>query len=303
MEQLYILTSRNLKIYFRDKASVFFSLLSMLIIIFLMTFFLGDVNVNSIIDGLSQLPNRNTVTDKTNAELLIYLWSGAGILSINSITVTISVYSALVRDKVSAKISSIYTSPMSRTMIALSYIVSAWIASVFVCFVTLIVFEMIGLTKGLSLFSFITHLKIIGLILINSLTYTSLMYFIVQFVKSEGAWSGIGTVISTLVGFLGGIYVPIGSLSSVIVNLIQCTPVIYGTAMFREVMCEDIMNTLFDGVSSDIVSIYSQTMGIQLTLFNQEMTLSMELCIMLICAILFMLLSVCLLKYTHKTDR
>jgi len=154
MEQLYILTSRNLKIYFRDKASVFFSLLSMLIIIFLMTFFLGDVNVNSIIDSLSQLPGRNTATDKANAELLIYLWSGAVILSINSITVTISVYSALVRDKVSAKISSIYTSPMPRLYIALSYIASAWIASVFVCLVTLIVFELIGLTKGLSLFFF-----------------------------------------------------------------------------------------------------------------------------------------------------
>ena len=303
MEQLYILTSRNLKVYFRDKASVFFSLLSMLIIIFLMTFFLGDVNVDSILEGLSQLPGRNATTDRNNAELLIYLWSGAGILSINSITVTISVYSALVRDKVSAKISSIYTSPMPRLFIALSYIASAWIASVFVCLVTLIIFELIGLTKGLSLFSLITHIKIIGLIFINSLTYTSLMYFIVQFVKSEGAWSGIGTVISTLVGFLGGIYVPIGSLSSVIVDMIHCTPVIYGTAMFREIMCADMMNTLFNDVSSDIVSIYSHTMGIQLTVFDQEISQFNELCIMLTCAILFMLLSVCLLKYTQKTDR
>lgn len=124
-----------------------------------------------------------------------------------------------------------------------------------------------------------------------------------QFVKSEGAWSGIGTVISTLVGFLGGIYVPIGSLSSVIVDMIHCTPVIYGTAMFREIMCTEMMNTLFDNVSSDIVSIYSHTMGIQLTLFDQEISQPNELCIMLTCAILFMLLSVCLLKYTQKTDR
>ena len=49
MRQFITLTGRNLKLYLRDKGAVFFSLLSMLIVIGLMVFFLGDMSVNSII--------------------------------------------------------------------------------------------------------------------------------------------------------------------------------------------------------------------------------------------------------------
>ena len=54
MSQLSIITSRNLKQYLRDKGAIFFSLLSMFIVILLMFFFLGDSNTNSITDLLSQ---------------------------------------------------------------------------------------------------------------------------------------------------------------------------------------------------------------------------------------------------------
>jgi len=42
------LTIRNLKVYFRDKISVFFSFLSVIIIISLYALFLGNVQVESI---------------------------------------------------------------------------------------------------------------------------------------------------------------------------------------------------------------------------------------------------------------
>ena len=48
MSQLFVITSRNLKQYLRDKGAIFFSLLSMFIVIVLMFFFLGDANVDSI---------------------------------------------------------------------------------------------------------------------------------------------------------------------------------------------------------------------------------------------------------------
>ena len=48
MEQYLSLTKRNLKIYLKDKGAVFFSLLSMAIVICLMLFFLGDMTINAI---------------------------------------------------------------------------------------------------------------------------------------------------------------------------------------------------------------------------------------------------------------
>ena len=72
MEQFLIFTDRNLKLYFRDRATVFFSLLSMIITIALMVFFLGNMNIDVITDLLGQFPNRDYVEDEKNARLLIY---------------------------------------------------------------------------------------------------------------------------------------------------------------------------------------------------------------------------------------
>lgn len=50
-----IMVKRNLKIYFQDKAAVFFSMLSVIIIFALYIFFIGD----SISSGLKFLPHPN----------------------------------------------------------------------------------------------------------------------------------------------------------------------------------------------------------------------------------------------------
>ena len=58
-----------MKLYLRDKGEVFFSLLSMLVVICLMIFFLGDMNVETIVDNLKEIPNQDASEDKKNAEL------------------------------------------------------------------------------------------------------------------------------------------------------------------------------------------------------------------------------------------
>ena len=63
------LVKRNIRIYLRDRGAVFFSLLSMLIVILLMILFLGDMNISAITDMLSQLPGRDAEQDEKNARL------------------------------------------------------------------------------------------------------------------------------------------------------------------------------------------------------------------------------------------
>ncbi len=303
MEQFMAITGRNLKIYLRDKGAVFFSLLSMLIVIVLMVFFLGDMNVENITDMLSGIPGRDAVEDKENAERLILAWTCAGILSINAVTVTLASYSVMIKDRVSGKLNSIYTAPVSRGVIAFGYIASAWIASVFVCSVTLGLTEVYCVMQGLEAFSAMVHLKLLGMIMVNSFTYAALMYLIALLAKTEGAWSGIGTVIGTLVGFLGGIYIPIGALSEGIGNLMKCTPVIYGTAMFRKIMTEDILAKTFTDIPTEYITEYKDVMGIELMVADNTMTIPEEIGILSMFGIVFFVIGICVLKYSKKTDR
>lgn len=303
MEQFAVLTGRNLKLYFRDKGAVFFSLLSMLIVICLMMFFLGDMNVESIVDVLADIPGRNAAEDEKNAKLLILTWTCAGIISINAVTVTLAVYSVMIKDKVTGKINSLYTSPIGRLTIAGSYVAAAGIASVCVCVLTLFLTEAYCVMVGMEWYSFATHMKLIGMIMVNSFVYAALMYWLALVARTEGAWSGIGTVTGTLVGFLGGIYIPIGALAPIVGNIMKCTPVIYGTAMFRSVMTEEIVERTFDGLPHEVIAEYRETMGISLQVFGKELGVNAEWLLLLLCGIIFLTIGVCMLKFGKKTDR
>lgn len=303
MEQFITFTGRNLKSYFRDKGSVFFSLLSMLIVIFLMVFFLGDMYIENTVNVLSDFPGRNEVADRKNAELLILIWNFAGILSINAVTVTLAVYSVMLKDRVTGKLGSIYTAPVSRGIITGGYMAAAWIASVLVCTVTLFLTEIYGIIKGMEAFSFVTHMQLMGLIMVNSFVYAAFMYILAMIAKTEGAWSGIGTVIGTLVGFLGGIYVPIGSLAKSIGTIMKCTPVIYGTAMFRNIMTKDIAEAAFSGVPEEVLEEYRIVTGIHLELFDRTVGITEEWVGLFVCGILLLAVGIMMLKYGRKADR
>lgn len=303
MEQFFAITGRNLKIYFRDKGAVFFSLLSMIIVICLMLFFLGDMNVESITEILEQFPGRDAAADEKNAELLILSWTCAGIISINAVTVTLSVHSAVIKDRLSGRLNSIYTSPVSRGIIAAGYMSAAWIASVCVCVITLFLTEIYGVVKGLEVFSFTVHVELIGMIMVNSFVYAVFMYLVALIARTEGAWSGLGTVVGTLVGFLGGIYIPIGALSETVGTIMKCTPVIYGTSMFRSVMMRDVLDTTFSGLPDELVTEYCTAMGIRLEIFDKEIGITGEWTLLLLCGIIFLIIGVCVLKYSRKTDR
>lgn len=303
MNQLFVITSRNLKQYLRDKGAIFFSLLSMFIIILLMFFFLGDANVTAITDLLSQFPGRDTEQDKQNAKLLVLAWTCAGMVSINAVTVTQASLSYMIKDRESGKLNSIYTAPVSRMIIAAGYVLAAWISSVIVCTATLLISEVYCITQGMAAFSLISHLKLIGMIAANSFTYATLMYLVAAMVKSGGAWGGLGTIIGTLVGFLGGIYFPIGQLADAIAVIMKCTPVIYGTALFRSEMTAVVLADTFEGIPNEVVAEFSRVMGIDLTVGDHVLTIPQELLILLFCGIVFLICGAAAVRFSKKADR
>ena len=292
-----------MKIYLRDRGAVFFSLLSAFIVIGLMVFFLGDMNIKGITGMLEKFPGRDAAQDEKNAKALVFSWTGAGILAINAMTVTQACFSGMIKDRVSGKLNAIYTAPVSRLKIAAGYIAAAWVSSVIVCVLTLGITEVYGVLQGMAPYSILTHLQLLGLMMVNSLVFATMMYPVVLLAKTEGAWSGLGIVIGTLVGFLGGIYIPIGSLSDSIAALMKCTPVIYSTALFRSVMNAEIIEETFTGVPIEVVTEYRQVMGVDLQIGGHSLTVTEEWLLLFFCGILFFVIGACMLRYGKKTDR
>ena len=303
MNQLLTITSRNLKQYLRDQGAIFFSLLSMIIIIVLMFFFLGDTNADGILDMLGQFPGRDAAVDKENAKLLMLAWTCAGMVSINAVTVTQASLSYMIKDRESGKLNSIYTAPVGRFIIAAGYVLAAWISSVIICTATLLISEVYCVSQGLEPFSVLSHLKLIGMIAANSFTYATLMYLVAALVKSNGAWGGLGTIVGTLVGFLGGIYLPIGQLADGIAIVMKSTPVIYGTALFRSEMTAAITETTFEGLPSEVSTEFNRIMGTELTIGDHVLTTGEEVAILLICGAVFLICGALVVRFSKKADR
>ena len=303
MSQFVELVKRNMRIYLRDRGAVFFSLMSMVVVIVLMLFFLGDMNVNALTGFLKDIQGRDAAEDEKNAKLVVLMWTCSGIISINAVTVTLSSLAAMIKDRTTGKINAIYTSPVSRVVISAGYICSAWLSSVVVCTATLAITEVYCVMQGAEAFSFIVHLKLLGMITVNSFTYAAIMYIAAIAAKTEGAWSGLGTIVGTLVGFLGGIYLPIGSIADGIASAMKCTPVIYSTVMFRNVMTKPVLESLFSDVPQDMLNEYSDVMGITLNAFNNEITVTTSLIILLVCGLAFLMLGAFLIGLKKKTDR
>lgn len=263
MREVYYITKRNCQVFFRDKAAVFFSILSMLIVLGLMVIFLGSMNSRSVVNVLAEYGGiRDTAKDEKNAEYLIQLWTLAGILAVNSVTVTLTVMGNMVQDETRKRIMAFYVTPVNRIKLTLGYIFSAWLVGIIMCVLTLGVGELYFWINGNDLLPVKCLLQLCGMICANTFTFSALGYLMALFIHSDSAWSGLLTVIGTLVGFVGGIYIPVGSLSGAVQNVLKCLPVLHGVSMMRQVASQEALENTFRGLPEQVTDIFSKEMGI-----------------------------------------
>jgi multidrug/hemolysin transport system permease protein len=291
MNVLFELTKRNVKIFLRDKSAVFFSFLSVIIIIGLYVLFLGDMQVKGIeqeighVEGLKWLVNG---------------WIMSGIVVVNTVTITLGALNTIIKDRESNVLDDLFSSPISRYKIVLSYIFSSWIVAIFLTIITFIVAEIFIINGGGHLLPIIDMIKALGIIIISVISSSAIMFFFMTFIKTISALSVLSTIIGTIIGFLGGIYIPMGVLSNGVQNVIKLFPPAHAVTIMRQLFLEQPMAIAFDGAPSKFITEYKETYGITMNAFGYETTyLSMVIYLMLT-AIIFYILSAFRIKKMIK---
>lgn len=304
MKKVYYLLKRNILLYVRDHVSVFFSILSMLIVLALMVVFLGNMNSENVVYALDQLGGvRDTATDEKNASYLIQMWTLAGILEVNAVTITLTVMGTMVQDEVKNRLASFYMAPVKRIKIALGYILSAWMVGILMCVLTLVLGEVYMVTCGHPLLTAMDFLKLFGMIVLNTFTYASLSYLLALFIHSESAWSSIMTIIGTLVGFVGAIYLPMSMLPEGVGSVLKCLPVLHGAAMMRMVCTEEAIATTFAGLPEMAGDAFREEMGVSVIMNGKEVSLQYQLIFLILCAIIAIIVSAWISKGRKLKDR
>jgi ABC-2 type transporter. len=282
-----VLIRRNLKLFFRDRSAVLFSLLAIFIIIALYAVFLGDVWLNDSMKGIK------------NADVLMNTWLVAGLLAVASVTTTMGAFGVMIDDKVRKIDKDFNSAPIKRSSITAGYIGNAFLIGVIMSVVTVFISEIYIVLNGGLWIAPPALLKVILLVFFTTMTNTSIVCFIVSFFNSHSAFSTASTIIGTLIGFLTGIYLPIGALPESVQTVIKLFPVSHAASLFRQVLMEDSMQSAFAEIPVKYLTEFKEYMGITYRFGSFEVSQWLSILILALTAAVFYSLS--LLNMSRKS--
>ena len=283
---MIIFASRVLKIYLRDKTADFFSLLSSFIIIGLYILFLGETYSSSF----EQIGNIHQLMDQ---------WVMAGLLATTSVSTSVATLSVMVDDQYQKRQKDFYCTPIKKTALAGGYFMASLIISFFLSLITLFFAQIYILINKGSWFSFSVYMQIIVILLLTVLMNSSMMFFISSFFKSNHAFSTATSIIGTLIGFLTGIYIPIGTLPEIIQWVIKIFPTSHGAVLLRQTMMNSTMNQSFQQLPQTAVVEFQNILGITYQFENITLTPICHYFYLIIFTIIFFIGAV----YIHSRQR
>ncbi len=246
------LAKRNVLCYFRDRAAVVFSMMAVIIVIMLYLLFLRNILIESYpdMDGMSGL---------------IDAWVMAGILGIIPVTASAGSLQTMVEDRSTGRIKDVLVTPMPPSKIACGYILSTFIAGLAMSAMAMAVCVAYLAATGCPLSA--SGLAATALLLVpSSLSGSIIIYAIASFLRSTGAFSGFFTVVSVLIGFLAGIYMPAGTMPSGMQAVSEIVPASHMASLFRDSLAGDALDSVFAGASPEALAGFRHDMGFDMSL-------------------------------------
>ncbi len=292
MSTILSLTTRNLKMFYRNKSLVFFSFLSVFIILGLYVLFLAEIQINNIEAEIGRVDG---------IDALIYAWMLPGVVAVASMTLSLGNMGQLVDDEDNQTLLDFLVSPMKRSQLIFSYLFSSIVISTIILFIMFTLSIVIVYLKGgplLMLDQVIDSLLVIALLIISS---SLLSLLIASFVKSQNTYGVINTLVGTFIGFVTGAYMPMGIMPTLVQNMFNIFPVSMGASLLRQIFLRDVMAEVFAGAPAIYVSEYRYFQGIDLKVFEKILEPNFMISMMLVYILVLFLIN--LIRFSKLNKR
>lgn len=266
-------TLRNLVLFFRDKAAVILSFLAEFIIVVLYIFFMRDNLIEKFI----------AVED---APVLLDTWMMAGIIGITSVSATMGVYGIMVEDREHNNYWDFNITPVNRYSLMGGYLAGASAVGMMMSLVMVLAAEIYIWCRCSILIDGIIQLKLMGVLVINTISNSMLAMLITSFVKSNNALASCCTIVGTLIGFMTGIYIPVGDLPTGIQTTVKFFPVSQGVVLVRQLLTEPLIMQSFGSERDSAAQEFMEQMGIFFMWEGQRIPDSISIIIMAVTALI-----------------
>ena len=194
--------ARNLRLFFRDRLNVFFSLLAAMIVFLLYTLFLGNLQTTSISAAFPQ-------ASEADVRAFVDSWMFAGIVALTAMTTSLGALGVFVDDAASGR-SDFLVSPLRRWQLVLGYLLSTVVIALIMTTLVLVVslgylFFVDGVAIGIPEIA-----RTLSWITLACVAFAALWALIASFLRSTGAFAALSTIVGTVIGFLAGAFIAVG---------------------------------------------------------------------------------------------
>ncbi len=227
MKQLLGLTKRNVKLFFKDKSLFFVSLITPMILLVLYVTFLGDVYKDSLLMNLNGLVLSDKVVNGFVGSQLC-----SSILSVSCVTVAFCSNMLMVQDKASGTLADLTVSPVKREKLGVAYFLATELTTLIVVGFALGVSFIFLAIQGWFL-SFLDVLLLVLDVLLLTTFGTLLSSIVSSFLSTQGQISAVGTMVSSMYGFVSGAYMPLSQFGEGLRRVLGFFPGTYGTSLLR----------------------------------------------------------------------
>ena len=285
MKKIINLTIRNIKVYFSDKGMFFTSLITPAILLVLYSTFLANVYKDAFI---SAIPDSIEISSK----LLNGLVSGqlvGSLLSVSCITVAFCSNMLMVQDKANGNIKDLIITPTDKKTLAISYFLASFISTLivnlFALGLCLIYIAINGWFMNI-IDILLIMLNVVGLTLFGCI----LSSLINSFLSTQGQISAVGSIVSSMYGFIAGAYMPMSQFGAGLRNALLFLPTTYATALMKNSVMESTFRELAKIIPNNAINSLKESIDIRLIFNNNVVSIStMYLIVIITIFILFML--------------
>lgn len=291
MKSFVHLISRNNKIYRRDRTLLLLSLLSVFIVILLYAVFLQKTQIDAI---------KQMIDMTTAAKAMVNEWMVAGLLSITAVTTTLGAFGIMVKDKESKKTDDFLTAALSRATIQLGYVVNSFVIGLFFTLLAFVGCVLFLVLAGGELLNGAGILKVIGIIILSVALSSSINLFLALFINTQNAFSTLSTVVGTAIGFLCGVYVPMGAVPDFVQKVIMYFPISHTAVLLRKVIMADSIQNVFKDATPEQILEYEKFYGIVYELNGNLVSTTYSLWMIVITMTIFTVVSIIIFKRKNK---
>src|SRR5690554_924754 len=244
------LINRNIKTYLRDKTAVFFSFLSVIILLTLYLLFLGNNLKPTGMDG---------ILTESELTFMVYAQLIPGLIVINCVSIPLGNLGNIINDFEYRQIDGFLVTPIKRYKVILSYYLASFIITVVITVLLVIfAFLLMGIATGIHL-TLDVYLKSILLTVLFSFISTAVMVFMTSLIRSVNAFGAVSGVFGTLIGFASGIYMPLFILPEFMSKVASLLPFTHMNILLKRMVLPQAFD-LLDPAKFDTEASYLSTL-------------------------------------------